>query len=241
MNSDHLLSLLHKVTDILSVWTNSFTSQDSPIFQIKRRLRKENMLFQGHKEVVRLGFEPICQIQYLLDKIGKESSPILALGTGQGGPGWGRTPSPLSAMLKVHMALFYYTLFFFTSPTLTENRRGPPEKSILEGMWCTEGSKPVPHVESSSLQDDSLSVKKDAGIWEGTEGGRKEPFLFKGAPAFGSWGTLGVSVCGGQFQTCQLSTLLKGQPVHLLPQSRSSGQPSHRVLNFWASNLNIKK
>lgn len=96
----------------------------------------------------------------------KKSSLILALGTGQGGPGLGRTLSTLSAILKVHVVLFYYALFFFASTPLTENRKSPPEKSILECMWCTEGLKPVPHVESSSLQDDSLLAKKDAGIWK---------------------------------------------------------------------------
>lgn len=156
----------------------------------------------------------------------KGSSLVLALGTEQGVLERDGTVPPSLC----HQRFTWPS----SSPALTENRRGPSEKSMLEGMGCTEGPKPVPHMENSSRQVDCLSARKWRGhLGKGLrEEGRslpwvpEEPLVFLSAEASAKHASSAPSPKDNLSVSCRRADLLSS---HLL-----------EPLNSWTVKINIK-
>lgn len=137
-------------------------------FLDKTKAQKGECAAQGHEEVVRWGYEPTVRLNTSLIRWEREQ-PDSGFSNRAGRAGAGGTVPP---------SLCYQGFTWpSSSPALTENRRGPSEKSRLEGMGCIEGPKPVPHTESSSRQVDCVGQEVTRASGKGTEGGRKEPAL----------------------------------------------------------------
>lgn len=66
------------------------------------KAQKGECAAQGHEEVVRWGYEPTARPQHRLDKVGRGSSLILALGTGREGWSGVELCLPPSATKRSH-------------------------------------------------------------------------------------------------------------------------------------------